>query len=258
MTDEQKIQLQVLKDTHAIQQQIAVEQVQEFAGSDTLGEDWNRAKSAYYSAREAYGKAYKSGDATKISEAEQQLSSAVATWQAFSAIYKNAQYLTANQIENVYSQLGDLSMNSDEDLALLGVSRSDLSAWSDWMDSRAEGYKGRHGGKGSSYAVGSDYITHDQVATIHEGEMVLTKADSALLRTIGQNASSTMSTYYSNQNKSSTEIVDAIKWAVGQLLPAISSSVSTTSNGNGSLDVKLPGSIGYNDNMISMVRWAMA
>lgn len=258
LTDEQKIQLQVLKDTHAIQQQIAVEQVQEFAGSDTLGEDWNRAKSAYYSAREAYGKAYKSGDATKISEAEQQLSSAVATWQAFSAIYKNAQYLTANQIENVYSQLGDLSMNSDEDLALLGVSRSDLSAWSDWMDSRAEGYKGRHGGKGSSYAVGSDYITHDQVATIHEGEMVLTKADSALLRTIGQNASSTMSTYYSNQNKSSTEIVDAIKWAVSQLLPAISSSVSTTSNGNGSLDVKLPGSIGYNDNMISMVRWAMA
>lgn len=259
LTAEQQVQLQVLKDTYAIQQQIAIARVQEFAGSDTLGKDWNLAKSAYYSAKEAYGKAYASGDATKISEAEQQLSSAVAAWQAFGDIYENAQYLTANQIENVYSQLGDLSMNSDEDLALLGVSRSNLSAWSDWMDSRAEGYKGRHGGGGDrSYAVGSDYITHDQLATIHEGEMVLTKADSALLRTIGQNASSTMSTYYSNQNKSSTEIVDAIKWAVGQLLPAISSSVSTTSNGNGSLDVKLPGSIGYNDNMISMVRWAMA
>lgn len=263
LTAEQRAELEVLKETTRVKEQLAKEQINE-AVSDFSTSDVSALNKAVTKAQSKYEKALKSGDSEKIEKASSALSQSYQDLYGYYEFIKHPEVITSSSLKALKENLGGSLWGAGQAdkpgfMSSKGISDSEFSAWKSAVIDNESLYKYDYSGDGKigSYAVGTDYVGYDQIAKIHQGEAVLTKADSNLLRTVGASTASSISAYIEQSRKSTTEIVDAIKWAAGQLIAALGSSV-TTSTSNGNLNIKLPQSTNYNESMISLVKFAMS
>jgi hypothetical protein len=123
---------------------------------------------------------YNSGAATPVGQREQDIASLYSSTLGRSADVSGLSYWANSSLS--VSQIA-ANISSSAEAAARSISVSVQNSMSELVNQQI----GSVGGTIRAYAVGTDYVSHDQIAKIHEGERILPAADNRALMSRLQN-----------------------------------------------------------------------